>query len=65
MVSKLSIGLSMIIILVEDHSSTNLACWKDKDVGIGPEGVEDLVLNKGSAAIGDKRFGEVGLRCSG
>ena len=40
------IVFSKIIILVEDHSSTALICWKDNDVGIEPEGVESLALER-------------------
>ena len=35
-IGQLSVDIGKIIILVEDHSSTILMCWKDKDVGIGP-----------------------------
>ena len=37
-------SFSKIFILVVDHSSTTHVCWKDKDEGIGPVGVEGLEL---------------------
>ena len=46
-VKQLSVGLSKVIILVENHSDTILVSWKDKDVGNGSGGVEDLVLKCG------------------
>ena len=42
-IRQLSVSLTKIIILVEEHSGTALVCWKDQDVGVGPEGVESLV----------------------
>ena len=46
-VRQLSVDLSKKVILVGDHSGTALVCQKDKDVGIGPEGVESLMLRRG------------------
>ena len=43
----MSIGLSKVIILVEDQSSTTLVSQENKDMGIGPEGENGLVLNWG------------------
>ena len=41
-VRQLSVSLGKIIVPVEDHSGIALVCWKDKVVGIGPEGVKGL-----------------------
>ena len=46
-IRQLSVNLSKKINLVEDHSGTALVCREDKDVGIGPEGAESLVLRWG------------------
>ena len=46
-IRQLSIDLSRIIILVEDHSGIALFCWKDMEMGNGPEEVEDLALKIG------------------
>ena len=46
-IRQLSVSLSKIIILVEDHSGTALVCQEDQDVGIGPEGAESLALKWG------------------
>ena len=58
-IRQLSVCLSKIVILVEDHSGTALVCWEDQDVGFGPEQAESLVLKKGTGGEG---FGKVGLR---
>ena len=39
---QLSVCLSKLVILLEDHSGTALFCWKVKNVGIGPEQVRSL-----------------------
>ena len=36
-IRQLSVSLSKIINLVEDHSGTALVCREDQDVGIGPK----------------------------
>ena len=46
-IRQLSVGLSKIINLVEDHSGTALVGREDQVVGIGPEGVESLALRWG------------------
>ena len=46
-IRQLSVCLSKIVILVENYSGIALVWWKDQDVGIGPEGVENLALKKG------------------
>jgi len=46
-IRQLSVSLSKIINLVEDHSGTALVCREDKDVWIGPEGAESLALRWG------------------
>ena len=46
-IRQLSVSLTKIVILVEDHSGTALVCREDKDVLIGPEGAESLVLRWG------------------
>ena len=39
-IRQLSVSLTKIVSLVEDHSGTALVCQEDQEVGIGPEGVE-------------------------
>ena len=46
-IRQLSICLSKIVILVEDHSGTALISWEDQDVGIGPEEMESLAPKRG------------------
>ena len=46
-IRELSVSLSKVIDLVEDHSSTAVICREDQDVGIGPEGAESLALRWG------------------
>ena len=46
-IRQLSVSLSKVIDLVEDHSSTALVCREDQDVWIGPEGAESLALRWG------------------
>ena len=57
-IRQLSVGLSKIIIHVEDHIGTALLCQKDMDVVI--EGVESLALKRDSVAIGGEEFCEAG-----
>ena len=46
-IRQLSVSLTKIVNLVEDHSGTDLVCREDQDVGIIPEGAENLVLKWG------------------
>ena len=55
-------GTSVGLIFVEEHSGTVLVCRKDKDVGIGAQGLEGLAFKGVQFAIGGEGFGEAGLK---
>jgi hypothetical protein len=46
-IGQLFTGLSKIIILVEGLGSTALVCQKHKDMEMGPEELEGLMLKRG------------------
>jgi hypothetical protein len=45
-IGQLSVDFNKVIILIEDLIGTALACRKDKDVGIEPNGVMGLMLKR-------------------
>ena len=45
---ELSVDLSKVIILIEDHSSISFFCEKDKHVRVGPECVCKLKISQPS-----------------
>ena len=59
-IRQLSVRLSKIVILVENHSGIDLVCQKDQDVGIGLEGVERLVLKRGRLLLEKKNLVKLG-----